>query len=92
MTVSTQTDLSPEAYWKGVAERALAKHHDYEEALRISREQTSKILDVVWALHDCLKPFADIGIASNPDYAPSIRCDRDAILAARAAVDRAREI
>ncbi len=23
MTVSTQTDLSPEAYWKGVAERAL---------------------------------------------------------------------
>ena len=27
MTVSTQTDLSPEAYWKGVAERALAKHH-----------------------------------------------------------------
>ena len=47
-----QPDAARAEYWKGVAERALAKHHDYEEALRISREQTSKILDVVWALHD----------------------------------------
>ncbi len=86
------TEEERASYWKGVAERALAKHHDYEDALRASRERTSKILDITWALHDCLSPFANIGIGSNPDYTPSIRLDRNTILAARTAVDRVREI
>lgn len=37
-------------------------------------------------LYAALKPFADIGVGENPDYQPMIRMDRDAILAARAAI------
>ncbi len=36
-----------------------------------------------------LRPFADIGIPTNPDYMPTIRLDRDAIIAARAAIAKA---
>jgi len=38
------------------------------------------------ALEAALKPFADIGIGTDPDYRPMIRMDRDAIIAARAAL------
>lgn len=41
-------------------------------------------------LYEALRPFADIGISENPDYQPMIRLDRDAILAARAALAKAR--
>jgi hypothetical protein len=37
-------------------------------------------------LREALRPFADIGIGTNPDYQPIIRMDRDAILRARAAL------
>ena len=37
-------------------------------------------------LRAALKPFADIGVGTDPDYQPQIRLDRDAILAARAAL------
>jgi len=37
-------------------------------------------------LEKALRPFADIGIGSNPEYQPMIRLDREAILAARAAL------
>jgi len=38
-----------------------------------------------------LLPFAEIGIGENPDYQPIIRMDRDAIVAARAAIAKARD-
>lgn len=34
-------------------------------------------------LREALRPFADIGIGSDPDYQPMIRMDRAAIVAAR---------
>lgn len=34
-------------------------------------------------LREALRPFADIGIGSDPDYQPMIRMDRDAIVTAR---------
>lgn len=37
-------------------------------------------------LRVALKPFADIGIGTNPDYRPEIRLCREAIIAARAAI------
>lgn len=40
----------------------------------------------VQALIEALKPFADIGVSENPDFHPIIRMDRDAIMAARAAL------
>jgi hypothetical protein len=40
-------------------------------------------------LLEALRPFADIGIGSNPEYQPMIRLDRDAIIAARAAIAKA---
>lgn len=41
------------------------------------------------AAMEALKPFADIGIGSDPDYQPTIRMDRAAIVAARNAVEMA---
>lgn len=38
------------------------------------------------ALENALRPFANIGVGTDPDYQPMIRMDRDAILAARAAL------
>jgi hypothetical protein len=43
-------------------------------------------LPEVKALVDAAKPFADIGVGSNPDYQPMIRMDRDAIISLRAAL------
>jgi len=40
-------------------------------------------------LLEALRPFAEIGIGADPDYQPMIRMDRDAILAARAAIAKA---
>ena len=40
----------------------------------------------VVALEAALRPFADIGIGSDPDYQPLVRMDRDAIVKARAAL------
>ena len=37
-------------------------------------------------LEAALKPFADIGIGTDPDYQPMIRMNRDAVIAARAAL------
>lgn len=37
-------------------------------------------------LADALRPFAEIGVGTNPDYLPTIRLPRDAILTARAAL------
>lgn len=37
-------------------------------------------------LRAALEPFADIGIGTNPDYAPPVRLRRDVIVAARAAL------
>ena len=42
-------------------------------------------------LRAALKPFADIGIGSDPEYQPMIRMDRAAILAARAALNHTGE-
>lgn len=52
--------------------------------------QTRALAAEVIELRKALRPFADIGISENPDYQPMIRMDRDAILAARAAIDKAR--
>ena len=40
----------------------------------------------VLALVEAAKPFADIGVGSDPDYQPMIRMDRDAVIALRAAL------
>lgn len=43
--------------------------------------------ELIARLRDALAPFADIGIGSDPDYQPTIRMDRAAIIAARAAIE-----
>jgi predicted metal-dependent hydrolase len=44
------------------------------------------LVEEIARLRAALKPFADIGVGTDPDYQPQIRLDRDAILAARAAL------
>lgn len=41
------------------------------------------------AAQEALRPFADIGVGTNPDYEPMIRLPREAILRARAALSPA---
>lgn len=42
-------------------------------------------------LREALKPFADIGIGTNPDYEPMIRMDREAVVRARAVLAKVGE-
>jgi len=42
--------------------------------------------DRVARLLEAARPFADIGIGTDPDYQPMIRMDRDAIVTVRAAI------
>lgn len=41
---------------------------------------------------EALRPFAEIGISENPEYQPMIRMDRDAIIAARAALSEIKKL
>ena len=51
----------------------------------ITVQDAAKVPEIA-ALIDAMKPFADIGVSENPDFHPIIRMDRDAIIAARAAL------
>lgn len=42
-----------------------------------------------YELLEALKPFADIGVGTNPDYTPTIRLDRNAVIKARTALSKA---
>lgn len=47
--------------------------------------------DRITALEAALRPFAHIGIGSDPDYQPLVRMDRDAIVKARVALEIAND-
>lgn len=58
----------------------MAENRDkWQDATTVARRKIAE-------LEAALKPFADIGIGSDPDYQPMIRMDRDAIVAARSAI------
>lgn len=60
-----------------------------EDAARVIETRVPALEAEVLRLRAALKPFADIGVSTDPDYQPMIRLDRDAILAARAALSPA---
>ncbi len=53
----------------------------------ILRAENERLRAVNERLRAALYPFATIGIGTDPDYQPMIRMDRDAIVAARKALD-----
>ena len=59
-----------------------AKYFEWAMAAKMRAQDAEAEIE---RLREALKPFADIGLGSDPDYAPAIRLDRDAILAARQA-------
>lgn len=55
----------------------------------MGQEANARLIAAAPELLAALRPFADIGVSENPDYQPMIRMDREAILAARAAIAKA---
>ena len=53
------------------------------------RDDRARLIAATPALLEALRVFASIGIGENEDYRPTIRLPREAIIAARAAVDAA---
>jgi hypothetical protein len=50
-------------------------------------EERDRLREENERLRQLLRPFANIGIGTNPDYEPMIRMDREAIVRARAALE-----
>lgn len=65
--------------YEGTAHLRMSRHSPLEQMV-------IEAADSIDALEKALRPFADIGVGTDPNYQPTIRMDRDAILAARAAL------
>ncbi|TBY60181.1 hypothetical protein E0H46_31940 [Rhizobium leguminosarum bv. viciae] len=57
------------------------------DELQIVIEERDRLREENERLRQLLRPFANIGIGTNPDYEPMIRMDREAIVRARAALE-----
>lgn len=57
--------------------------------LDMATAEIERLVDANLSLMEALRPFADIGLPTNPDYRPEIRLPRELIIAARDAVDAA---
>lgn len=87
MTAYYTSDKDHADYWKGVAERALAKQSDYESALLKANTEISETIACNGRLVTALKAFADLGVGSGPDYeTETYKIERGAIKRARSAI------